>query len=390
YSQSRAEARPRRDVRGRGRSRGRGRGRGRPARGRGRAGGMAQPSRRRGRRGEEREAGRGEGGGERRGRRGEEREAGRGEGGGVKDPERTVADSGKGRERKRERERKRVLRLLCFSAAAATAAAATAAAAAAATEAPGPFRPPLPRRQPGPSQDPPGPRSSPRPGRLGQDSATLGVHPQPLGRGRRSHRPPAVLLLAICSGSFCLGETLAYREFWRKSTHFVHGCRAGGRVLFHRKESTEPQSLKAGESQLSGSQGQPDLLVMAAFVTSNPWILEILKRDSCFGHGCLNEKGSSFPFEGKPRAPVFQGLGPPGTTKVTVTLQCLVEPRGHCATAEPRRPMGEPGDNGIQGPLLHWKDSGNRGNNCDTVVPHHNWTPRVPGDTAGSCVTRAP
>ncbi|XP_041326950.1 chromodomain-helicase-DNA-binding protein 5-like, partial [Pyrgilauda ruficollis] len=29
----------------------------------------------------------------------------------------------------------------------------------------------LPRRQPGPSQDPPGPRSSPGPGRLGQDSA---------------------------------------------------------------------------------------------------------------------------------------------------------------------------------------------------------------------------
>ena len=40
----------------------------------------------------------------------------------------------------------------------------------------------------------------------------------------------------------------------------------GGTVLLHRKECTEPECLKTGESQPLGRQGQPGELVMATFV----------------------------------------------------------------------------------------------------------------------------
>ena len=41
---------------------------------------------------------------------------------------------------------------------------------------------------------------------------------------------------------------------------------AGQMIPFQKKECTYSQSLRAGETQLSGSQGQPGLLVMAIFV----------------------------------------------------------------------------------------------------------------------------
>ena len=39
----------------------------------------------------------------------------------------------------------------------------------------------------------------------------------------------------------------------------------------------------------------------------SPWLVGILEGKSHFGSGCLDEKDSSFPIEGKPRTPVFQG-----------------------------------------------------------------------------------
>ena len=44
------------------------------------------------------------------------------------------------------------------------------------------------------------------------------------------------------------------------------GTWAGETILFHKKECIESQCLKAGETQLSGSQDPPGMLVMAAFI----------------------------------------------------------------------------------------------------------------------------
>ena len=83
----------------------------------------------------------------------------------------------------------------------------------------------------------------------------------------------------------------------------------GGKGQFFsiERKAHSPSVWKAGESWPSARQGQPDLSVMAAFVYEQSLDLGLLEGESHFGHGCLEEMDSSFPFEAKPRAPVFQG-----------------------------------------------------------------------------------